>query len=84
VGIRITVNGGLYGYDIPIPQGKIYPEKTEVKVQVEYKVRVSSVLCHKWRFITVPFLSFDQPQKNELIVKIYKAEDFKLRDWMMR
>jgi hypothetical protein len=29
------VKGGLYGYDIPIPQGKIYPEKTEVRVYIE-------------------------------------------------
>ncbi|XP_062597556.1 uncharacterized protein LOC134258976 [Saccostrea cucullata] len=31
LGIRITINGELYGYDIPIPEGqKIYPDKTVV------------------------------------------------------
>lgn len=36
LGIRITINGELYGYDIPIPEGaKIYREKTVVKAEKE-------------------------------------------------
>lgn len=33
LGIRITINGELYGYDIRIPEGhKIYADKTEITV----------------------------------------------------
>lgn len=40
LGIRITINEELYGYDIPIPGGaKIKPEQTKVKVSTQYLKR---------------------------------------------
>ncbi|XP_022286375.2 uncharacterized protein LOC111099227 [Crassostrea virginica] len=42
LGIRITINGELYGYDIRIPEGhKIYADKTEITPEKkEIKVKV--------------------------------------------
>nr|XP_011414792.2 uncharacterized protein LOC105319082 isoform X1 [Crassostrea gigas] len=43
LGIRITINEELYGYDIPIPGGaKIKPEQTKVKAEKDtIKVQIS-------------------------------------------